>query len=407
MFKRFLLLLVLIGFAPMCWGAEAVSVRIRNIGLGGIVSSDGQLGWIQAEVRNITRQPLSFDLLTAELALDKGARPVTETLRQPMTLAPGEARTVDKALHISFDGNAVLVVQALDAEGKRLGAAARRAPVKSNGNLIAMLCATPELCRAIRQGMLLSGSSEEQSRKSGALRLAQVQEAPPVWWGWAGVETVIVAIPSAQLSPAQREALELYLLDGGTVVLLEDQLKDGVPLEVTATAHGNAGFLESYRRRLPPGHFRDISTGKLIRFAGASSQDFADYLRAYGQSGYVPPDLRDAQRRYRTEGEDCDCANADRTGWLIKRLGASFRFPTFLEIMLWMTGYIFLVGILNFVVLRLVGRPEWSWITIPVIAVVFSCALYLVSARNRPRNFGLDEMTVYQMDSLSPWPSPT
>jgi len=400
MFKRFLLLLVLIGFAPVCWGAEAVSVRIRHVGLDGIVSSDGQLGWIQAEVRNTTRQSLSFDLLTAELALDKGARPVTETLRLPMTLAPGEARTVDMALHISFDSNAVLVVQAQDAAGSRLGAAARRAPVKSNGNLIAMLCATPELCRGIRQGLLLSGTGEEQSRKSGALRLIQVQEAPPVWWGWAGVETVIVAIPSAQLSPAQREALELYLLDGGTVVLLEDQLKDGVPLEVTAAARGNAGFLESYRRRLPPGQFRDVSTGKLIRFAGAPSQEFADYLRTYGQNGYVPPDLRDAQRRYRTE--DCDCANADRTGWMIKRMGTSFRFPTFLEIMLWMTGYIFLVGILNFVVLRLAGRPEWSWITIPVIAVVFSCALYLVSARNRPRNFGLDEMTVYQMDSLSP-----
>jgi hypothetical protein len=410
MSKRFLFLLVLIGFAPVCWGAEAVSVRIRHVGLDGIVSSDGQLSWIQADVRNTTRQRLSFDLVTAELALDKGARPVTETLRLPMTLAPGEARTVDMALHISFDNSAVLLVQAMDAAGMRLGAAARRAPVKSNGNLIAMLCATPELCRGIRQSMLLSGSSEEQSRKSGALRLAQVKEAPPVWWGWTGVETVIVAIPSAQLSAAQREALEIYLLDGGTVVLLEDQLKDGVPLEIAASsgeaerkvssAGGQAGFLESHRRRLPAGHLRDISTGKLIRFASASSQDFVDYLRTYGLNGYVPPELRDALRRFRSD--DCDCANADRTGWMIKRLGTSFRFPTFLEVLLWMTGYIFLVGIVNFVVLRLAGRPEWSWITIPVIAAVFSCALYVVSARNRPRNFGLDEMTVYQMDSLSP-----
>ncbi|MBZ5529276.1 MAG: hypothetical protein LAN71_15425 [Acidobacteriia bacterium] len=407
MSKRFLLLLVLIGLAPVCRGAEAVSVRIRNAGLGGIVSSDGQISWIQADVRNTTRLPLSFDLVTAELALDKGSRPVTETLRLPMTLAPGEARTVDMALHISFDNSAVLLVQALDAAGMRLGAAARRAPAKaSDGKLIAMLCATPGLCRDIRQSMLLSGSTEEQSRKSGALRLVQVKEAPPVWWGWTGVETVIVAVPSAQLSAAQREALEIYLLNGGTIVLLEDQLKDGVALEAAAgvralpTARGNGGFLESYRRRLPPGQLRDVSSGRLIRFASASSQDFADYVRTYGLGGDSPIELRNALRRFRAE--DCDCANADRTGWLMKRLGTSFRFPTFLEMLLWMTGYLFLVGVVNFVVLRLAGRPEWSWITIPVIAVIFSCALYLVSARNRPRNFGLDEMTVYQMDSLSP-----
>ncbi|MBZ5702017.1 MAG: hypothetical protein LAN84_09235 [Acidobacteriia bacterium] len=408
--KRLLLLLALIGLAPVCRAADPVSVRISKVGLSEIFIPDGQVTWIQVDLRNTTQQALAFELAAAELALDNDARPVTETLRLALTLAPGEARAVHLPLHVVSNKEAVISVQAADAGGRTLGSAARRVPAKSDGNLIAMLCATPELCRGIRQTILLSGSPEEQTRKSGSLRLAQVTDAPPVWWAWSAAKAVIVGLPMARLSAAQREALELYLLNGGTIILLEDQLKDGVPLLVPAARKEGApaalagrlhpGFLESFRLRLPAGELRDISSGRLIRFPSASSQNFAAYFRSYGLGSDTPTALRNILHRYRPD--DCDCGEADRTGWLMKRLGTSFRFPTFFEMLLWMLGYLLLIGVVNFFVLRRMGRPEWGWITIPAIAVVFSCALYLASARNRPRNFGLDEMTVYRMDSLSP-----
>src|SRR5260370_21120194 len=81
--------------------------------------------------------------------------------------------------------------------------------------------------------------------------------------------------------------------------------------------------------------------------------------------------------------------------------GTSFRFPSFLEILLWMIGYLLVVGIVNFVFLRRFDRPEWGWLTIPAIAIFASVLLYGTSARHRPRNFNLYDMVVYRMDNLS------
>jgi hypothetical protein len=88
--------------------------------------------------------------------------------------------------------------------------------------------------------------------------------------------------------------------------------------------------------------------------------------------------------------------------WLMRRLGTTFRFPGFFEMLSWIIGYLVLTGIVNFILLRRIGRPELGWITMPVLAVLFSLLLYAIGARNHPRNFGIDEMTVYRLDSLSP-----
>src|SRR5260370_8410497 len=86
--------------------------------------------------------------------------------------------------------------------------------------------------------------------------------------------------------------------------------------------------------------------------------------------------------------------------------GTSFRFPSFLEILLWMIGYLLVVGIVNFVFLRRFDRPEWGWLTIPAIAIFASVLLYGTSARHRPRNFNLDDMVVYRMGTLSSLATP-
>jgi hypothetical protein len=67
-----------------------------------------------------------------------------------------------------------------------------------------------------------------------------------------------------------------------------------------------------------------------------------------------------------------------------------------------MVGYLALVGVVNFVVLRKLGRPEWGWITMPGLSILFSLVLYGVSVRNHPSNFGLDEIVEYHMDPRSP-----
>jgi hypothetical protein len=88
--------------------------------------------------------------------------------------------------------------------------------------------------------------------------------------------------------------------------------------------------------------------------------------------------------------------------WLMKRLGTSFHFMSFIALLLWIVAYLILAGVVNFVILRRIGRPELGWITLPTVAVLFSVALYSYSVRTHPKNFVLDEMTVYQMEDRSP-----
>jgi hypothetical protein len=256
---------------------------------------------------------------------------------------------------------------------------------------------------------LLSGTAEEQTRKSQSLRFVQVSEPPSVNWAYSPAWITIVALPVARLSAAQRQAIEIHMHEGGTLVLVEDQLADGPALLSTASSAskqastidaGNAHFLETYRARATEGQAISVGDGRLINFRSISGQSFADYFRPMGFSGDTPPELR---RRWAIDTQGgLTGQRAGEADWLMRRLGTSFRFPSFLELLLWIVVYLILVGVVNFVALRRFGRPEWGWISIPLLAILFSLILYFVSSRNHPRNFGLDEIVEYRVDSSSP-----
>lgn len=395
MFRPILFCLVLfLAVLPSTSGAsDPVSVKISNFGLEGTYNGNSGPTWVQVALRNTSGQPLSFKLRVAERNLLADASPMSETCILFLRLAVGEERLVSVPLSIPSTSNeqsAVVYVEALDARGFPIGRTARRMERKTEGQLIALLCATPELCNAIRRSVLLAGTPEEQSRKSQNLRLIQVSEPPPVGWAYAGADTVVVAISGARLASEQRDALELYMLRGGNLLVVEDQLAD---------AAGSPRFLETYRSRVPEGKVFPAGAGKFLRVPSVSSKDFSDYFRPLGFSGSTSNDALALLARFRRD--ESRGGFAGDLHWLMKRMGTSFRFPSFLRLLLWMLGYLVLVGIVNFVVLRRIGRPEWGWITIPTISVLFSVVLYVVSVRTHPSNFGLDEMDVYQMDDFS------
>ena len=389
-----LLTLILVALAPTARGADPILVKIEQFGLEGAYTNNTGPTWVQVTLRNTTEHTLNLELRVAELSLDAAAAPISGTCLTFLSLAAGEESTVNVPVNViprQRQEHFVIYAEASDANGLAVGRTGRIVEDKTDGELIALLCATPQVCQAIRQSILLVGSPEEQSRKSQYLRLIQLSQPPVVGWAYASAKTVVVATPASALSRDQRDALELYMIRGGTLVVVEDQLAD---------SNAAARFLGTRRSRIPEGKVFPVAAGKLLRVSSISGKDFSDYFRPMGFSANTPAETQQLVARFSPVVN-----NYDSTGevlWLTKRLATSFRFPTFRALLFWIAAYLILVGLVNFIILRRMRHPEWGWVTIPGLAVVFSVVLYLVSVRTHPSNFGLDELAVYQMDALSP-----
>jgi hypothetical protein len=392
--SRLSFLLTLFCIVRACFAADAVTVKISHFGLEGDFAPPGEPTWVEVTVHSNANQPVSFKLVVAEVSLDNDALPVSQVVTLAVELADSETRVVDVPVPIVPQVHAVLYVQAVDSRGRPIGRTGIAVGQRMNGQIIAMLCSTPDLCRAIRQSILLTGSGEEQTRKSSVLRLVQLSQRPPAGWAYSPADFVIVATPMAQFSAAQRDALEIYLHRGGKLVLVDDQLGD------SSEAADHMRFLDAYRSRVPEGKTVHVGDGEFVHLKSVSSREFSDHFRPLGMTSNTPEEIR-ALLRYSETGYALG-APGQLNSWLMQRLGTIFHFPSFLELLSWIVGYLVLVGVVNFIVLRRIGRPEWAWVTMPALAVLFSLLLYAVSARNHPSNFGLDEMTVYRLDSLSP-----
>jgi hypothetical protein len=402
-------LFFLVALSSTCRAGDSVVVKIKQLGLEGLIAATFGTTLVEVEARNVSGDALSMNLEVSELNLDAEALPASEILEIPVTLAAGEARTFDVPLHIFPLNHGVVFVEARDAAGHILGRTGRRVGEKTQGMLIALLCANSDVCRSLQQSILLSGTAEEQTRKSQSLRFVQVQEPPSVDWGYSPAYTIFVALPLAKLSAAQRQALEVRMHWGSAIVLFEDQAADGPALLSSASTAskpevkgetGAARFLEAYRTHSQEGQIVRVGYGSLINFRSISSQSFVDHFRPMGFSGDTPQEIRRHWANDRMA--ELTGQSAGETEWLMRRLGTSFRFPTFLELLFWIVGYLILVGAVNFVILGRIGRQEWGWISIPALAVLFSLILYGVSARNHPRNFGLDQIVEYRLDPSSP-----
>lgn len=400
--------LAFLAIAGASFAADPVALKIKPLGLNGAYTTNGAIALVEVELHNHTASPLSLTLTVSELNLEADATPISETFTMRLKLAANETRPAGVPLHLYQMGTPVIYAEARDEQGRSIGRAGRRVGERSNGVIIGLLCANADACRAIRQAILLTGSEEEQTRKSQNLRLVQLTDPPAEGWAYAPARAVIMASPLGNLSAEQRLALEVYLHAGGRLVLAEDKLGDGPALLPAGSSSkhsdardaASARFLGVYRAEAEEGKSVAVDKGTLVNFRSISSPAFADHFRPLGFSESTP----EAVRRSTATRERPAMAQAatEEIPWLMKRLGTTFRFPTFLELLLWIAAYLLLVGVVNFVILRRVDREEWGWITIPAFAIVFSVVLYMVGARNHPQKFGLDEIVQYRLDPRSP-----
>jgi hypothetical protein len=396
----FLFIFVLTGFAPSLRAVpgDTISVRIQQFGLNGLYTSAAP-PWVEIVVRNTTDQPQSFQLSVAELNLDAGASPTAGPALMRMDLAAGKERLVTIPLNVVAPngrptfGTEVIYAEASDANGHALGRSGRRVPPGADGQIIALLCNSPATCGMIQKSILFGGRPDEEPRISESLHLAELSEPPAAGWAYNVAETVVVATPATKLSSDQRDALELYLLRGGTLVLLDDQFS--IP-------QAGADFLNVYGPRVPEGRLIPVGAGHIVRFSSIASDQFRRFFHPL-KPPKPAPGGGEWPSRYSGASTWFGVSQiiASESSWLRRRLGTSFDFMSFLSLLLWIMTYLILAGVVNFVILRWIRRPELGWVTLPALAVLFSVALYLYSVRTHPKNFGLDEMTVYEMDSRS------
>ncbi len=89
--------------------------------------------------------------------------------------------------------------------------------------------------------------------------------------------------------------------------------------------------------------------------------------------------------------------------WLMARRviqqAPGFALPSAFEMFGMLIVYILMIGPVNYLVLRLVGRRELAWFTIPVIVVIFSVLAYFTGFSLRGTQATLNRMTVVQV-----WP---
>jgi len=390
--RRFFWLPALVLFALPVHSATPVQVSIRQFGLGGAHAYDSGITWVQVSVGNPGSSAVALRLEVAQLNLEMGALPVAQAPSYSLQLAPGEERVVDVGIQLQpGDGrHTVIYAQAIGPDGLVLGRAGRRVASSNRDRVIAVLCATADGCNAVRQRILLAGTPAEQAARSENIRLVQLLEAPAAGWAYGRADVVVVAMPAARLSSAQQEALELYLLEGGKLILVKDRL--GEPAR-------SPQLLAPYRNRVPDGLVVSAGGGHLVQLASASSAAFLEYL--FPEPPSQPTDENErrlaASLRAMTHKGD----NGSGAPWVLMRTGTAFRFPSFPSLLLWILAYLGCAVILNFVVLRRLGRPEWGWATIPTFAVLFSFFLYVVSVRTHPRTFGISEAVVYRMSDRS------
>lgn len=237
--------------------------------------------------------------------------------------------------------------------------------------LIAVLCSNTSTCKAVSDSIRSGATVEEQNEKEQQLKIVLLLEAPQTWFAYSPARSVVVAGPVEQ--PAARDAIANYARFGGDLIVAADEAPH---------------FLTQYRTagvaKVPIGN-------GTVRFVGAASGPEMKEI-------FTPEKPR---KRNLWENMVITFRATVGSNALLQWTGTEFVFPKLRWVIGWMVIYTLIIGVVNFFVLRRVGRVEIGWITVPVIAACFALLFYFISVRGKMTRFALDEASVCWMDSKS------
>jgi hypothetical protein len=237
------------------------------------------------------------------------------------------------------------------------------------------------------------------------------------------------------LTPAQQKAIELWIAKGGALYVIggpkwqasSQGIKSLLPMQisgnVTTTAAADFG---SYDVNTNEGSFQDeplpadvetiLATGKLTQDAQilATQGEYPLLIQRQLGRGKITffaadPGLAPYKNweGMLTVYENLFLFRPSQAAWFDGQWDtystnealttiAELDIPSIFFICGWLTFYILLIGPANYLVLRIIKKREWAWVTIPAIVILVSAVSYIYGFLYRGNNPTLNRLTVVQ-----------
>jgi hypothetical protein len=280
----------------------------------------------------------------------------------------------DAPILIPLGDRVELAVRAFGSNGNLVGEANRQLHPQDYLNyqdvVVAIYCVSTEGCADAQTQIAFGPSSPPSAKINKNLRLLTLSELRNEWWSYSAARAVVVAAPITKVTDRQREALEEFLRAGGTLVLLDDEV-------------GDRNFLASYRRDSFGTRPVGVVHGALYCGSSLKSKTLGHLVNraVFGPSAYD---------------------NQISASSVLSHIGLSFTFPRLRWLVIWLLIYLLFVGPLNFAVLHRLKKLEWGWVSICTVSLLFAGGLYFSSSARRPKQFTIDNVALWWLDSHSP-----
>jgi len=361
--------------------ALADTVVIEDVGLQGR-SPYASITRVRLLVSNPNTDPQAIELHLRVMDPQRDGSPQhqqashSHSFRMAVSLGPGEKRALELPI-LAYPKN-IIQVTALDSSGKLLAQKSRQLEPLL-GRALVLVCGKETICQEAQTRISFSGRDEDRVEKRKVFAFVAFHDPPKEWWIYSPATAVVLASPVLRLDADQLQALELYVRQGGILILVEDLVKD-------------SGFLAVYRKQKSVAGGRKVGRGELYWVSSLKSTEFDALFTGKGLNHIFSERPLPGQPSH-------DHAEID---WIRGRLAARIVFPGLPWLLSWLSAYILIVGLANFSVLRWLGRRELGWVTVPFLAVFFSGGLYLSYAAGHPKAFVLDQVSILWMDDRSP-----
>jgi hypothetical protein len=289
--------------------------------------------------------------------------------------------------------------------------------------LIGLLTDTPSAYSALAAVKPLSGSA----------KVAQLSfsDLPDQATGWAGLDALVLSgVDTGSLSGAQRQALELWVADGGRLFIVGGTKWQGaaaglgnlLPVELHGTQKVSnlAALTDYFRISAPLAGETTLAVGTLrpqayllvaqdgLPLLVEKNVGFGQVYFFAADPGLQPLSRWDGMRVIyewtlaRKSFNLWDTAwNTDTANQALSVLPA-LGVPSILASCGWMLVYLLVIGPGNYFFLRRLKRMELAWITIPVLVIIFTLVSYGIGSLSRGTRPILNRMAIaFSWDGVS------
>ena len=420
MFKaRFLAVLLLLGLVAASTGAVA-RAQTSGIGLSVRAGFDGYYKdgmWIPVRITLSNDGPDADGVVKIAAPRYDGS---TVDYTRPVELPSGSRKEV--YMFVAVEGYVSKISVAYVSGRDTLAAASARMTQTTNSDLLyGVLSASPSAFNILTRIDPVNGQ--------GRVAQLSLADLPPAAVAWRSLDVLVVSdVDTGQLSAEQKEAMRAWVAGGGRLVItagpnwqkVSAGLTDLLPLTPSSTT--SVSGLESvvvYARETGLEGTAIAATGSVRPEATVLVADsrsgiplIVEKTQGYGRVDYLAfdPTLEPFKRWAGMEGvyRSLLSVTTERPGWstayrnwynageavnAIPGIGL----PHVLQVCVFLGGYVFVVGPLNYVILRRFKRRELAWITIPGLVLLFTAITYMASFGLRGTRATLHRLTVVQV----------